>query len=348
VSIEGIGATPIPDGHSMSKRRYGVWARAVVAPRRRMLPALGHRLGRHPRMASSVLVGLRRMPVVRLRTVLYENVSRPLVSRMDAELVVPVRGGSRMLVDTSDMMGRVIAASGVWEPHVTAMVSTLLSAGDVCVDVGAHTGYHTMLAARLVGPGGRVYALEPAPAANAALRANVALNSAANVTVLRIAAGETDGRATIVTPPSGNSGEASTRIVTTAGLDLRTDEVLVHPVASVVDDSDVPRLRLVKIDVEGYEAEVLEGIEPLFVRGSRPAVIVEVHPHRVRETIAAMERLQSAFSLRAFELVRVPTHERFAEVPPPRELVSLERVEELCRDRTLNVVLLADGARLGR
>jgi FkbM family methyltransferase len=267
---------------------------------------------------------------------------------MDAQLVVPIHGGSRMIVDTSDTMGRVIAASGVWEPHVTAMVSRLLSPGDVCVDVGAHIGYYTVLAARLVGPGGRVYALEPSPAVNAALRANVVLNSATQVTTLRVAAGASDGRAELVAPPSGNSGQASTRIVASSGSDLRPDEVRVQPVASVVDESNVRRLRLVKIDVEGYEAEVLEGMESLFVGGARPAVIVEVHPHRVRETVAAMDRMQSAFSLCAFELVRVPPHERFAEVPPPRELMSLAEVEERCREQTLNVVLVSDGTSLGR
>jgi FkbM family methyltransferase len=275
---------------------------------------------------------------------LYVNVSRPLAERMDARLVVPVSGGSRMTVDTSDMMGRVLATSGVWEPHVTAVVRSLLSTGDVSVDVGAHIGYHTLLASRLVGPSGRVYAFEPSVTAYAALRANVSLNAAANVTTLRMAAGASDGRALLVEPPPGNTGEASVRMIVSDGHFAgppEPEEVAVRSVASVVGPQDARRLRLVKIDVEGFEPEVLRGVAGLFAEGHSPALVVEVHPGSARETVAALEQLRSTYALFPFELVRVPSDDRFAPVPPPRDL-DLQDVERRCLNRTFNVLLLAE------
>ena len=96
-----------------------------------------------------------------------------------------------MIVDTSDMMGRVLATSGVSEPHVPPpSFRSLLSAGDVSVDVGApHRLPHAPRVRDSWARSGRVYAFEPSVTAYAALRANVSLNAAANVTTLRMAAG---------------------------------------------------------------------------------------------------------------------------------------------------------------
>ena len=114
-----------------------------------------------------------------------------------------------MAVDTTDVMGRMLATSGVWEPAATAAFRSLLSPGDVCVDVGAHVGYYTLLASKLVGPAGHVFALEPAPSTFEALSSNLASNAVTNVTALRFAAGAAHGRAALYDPPSGNAGRAS-------------------------------------------------------------------------------------------------------------------------------------------
>ena len=262
---------------------YLGWGRSLLSPRERLLPGLGARLGAHPRLASAILVGLRRLPTARLRASVYRHVSRPLVRRMNARLEVPVSGGSRMIVDTSDVIGRSLAVSGTWETHVTPVLARLLTPGDVCVDVGAHVGYFTLLASKLVGAEGSVYAIEPAPATYAALQENLELNSVTNVIALNVAAGAEDGRATLYDPFPGNTGEATMRYVpalwTAREQALASGvEVPVRRVASVVPDAQVTQVRLVKIDVEGYELEVLRGLESWFRAGGGPALIVELHP----------------------------------------------------------------------
>ncbi|MGH3136159.1 MAG: FkbM family methyltransferase [Gaiellaceae bacterium] len=326
----------------MNTRPYGVWARSVLSPRDRLLPGIGQRLGRRPRLAAAILVGLRRIPGRTLRGTVYRNVSRPLAQRMDSRLVVSVTGGSRMNVDTSDMLGRVLATSGVWEPQVTAVFQRLLARGDVCVDVGAHAGYYTLLASRLVGPAGRVYALEPSARAHEALRANLALNAVSNVIALLTAAGASEGSVQLSDPPSGNTGEASVRRDDAMSPKLgagASSTVSVRTVASLLDTADADRVRLVKIDVEGFEAEVLRGLAPLFERGSRPALIVELHPDGASDAVELLAAMSSAYGLTAYELVRNPYRERFAQVPPPREILELHELVELCVSRTVNILL---------
>ena len=185
-----------------------------------------------------------------------------------------------MLVDTADVTGRTIAVTGGWEPHVTAVFSRLLSPGDVCVDVGAHVGYYTLLASRLVGTRGHVYAIEPATTTYAKLRRNLELNEVSNVTALNLAAGAANGRAVLYDGPPGNAGQASMQKPVDTADDLLASgtEVEVLPVVSVVALEHHSRVKLVKIDVEGFEFDVLRGLEPLLDAGVQPAVLMELHP----------------------------------------------------------------------
>ena len=131
---------------------------------------------------------------------------------MDARLEIVVVGGSRMWVDTTEVAGRMLATSGVWEPHVTAVVRQLLGPGDVFVDVGANIGYFTLLGARLVGSRGRVHALEPSARAYPELVANIERNGLTNVVPERVAAGATSGEATLQDVVEGsNIGASSLR-----------------------------------------------------------------------------------------------------------------------------------------
>ena len=136
----------------------------------------------------------------------YRSLSWRLADGLPARIEVSAVGG-RMGVDRKSLLGRVVAISGEWEPHVTNEFRKRLAPGDVCVDVGAHVGYYTLLASRLVGSGGHVYAFEPAPVCHRALLGNLERNGCANVTVFDVAAGAREPTVLLVAP--GASPETS-------------------------------------------------------------------------------------------------------------------------------------------
>jgi FkbM family methyltransferase len=261
-------------------RTYLGWARSLAAPRARLLPGLGARLQARPRLFAAVLLALQKSPRGRVRAAVFGNISRPLIARNVVLLDVAVAGGSRMLVGTSDLIGRVLAVSGIWEPPVTMTFREILQPGDVCVDVGANIGYFTLLASRLVGPDGRVYALEPSGEAHAMLLANLNRNAATNVTALDVAAGAGDGESELYYAHPRNRGASTLRAEAAVSEEegSRTALVRVRALSSVISEADVPRLRLVKIDVEGFELEVLRGLAPLFDHGARSVIVVESNP----------------------------------------------------------------------
>ena len=191
-----------------------------------------------------------------------------------------------MLVDTRDILGSSLATRRLWEPHVTPLFRRLLSEGDVFADVGAHIGFYTLIASEIVGPAGCVDALEPRSTTRELLEMNVKRNEASNVRLLAVAAGA-ERASGVLRMPSG--GDAAMLSLATTGR-AEEDPTTILPLTDVIDSGDVARLSLVKIDVEGYDDRILQGVEPLLSSGAAlPAILLEVHARlnpAVREPVA--------------------------------------------------------------
>jgi FkbM family methyltransferase len=143
------------------------------------------------------------------------------------------------------------------EGDVDAFIRSRLREGAVFVDVGANVGYYTLVASKLVGTAGHVYAIEPVPSTAAFLRVNVKLNGCNNVVVREVAAWSARGRLVLKIPASmygcaSAVREGSSVIVKTSTL----DDIL----------RDEGSIYLIKIDVEGAELEVLRGSQSVLRR----------------------------------------------------------------------------------
>jgi len=153
---------------------------------------------------------------------------------------------------------------GTYEPWIHEVMARYVRPGDWAWDVGAFIGYHSLLLWRL---GAHVLALEPDPANFERLLRNLQANNAQSVRALRLAGGRDAGRAQLqrlVGHPS------QTRVVGDGG----SAECCTVPLDSLLVDFPPPRI--VKLDVEGYEMDVLAGA-PRILRESRPVWIVEAH-----------------------------------------------------------------------
>ena len=163
-----------------------------------------------------------------------------------------------------DVIKRRHVAGVVWEPEVVAALEDHVRPGTVALDVGAYIGTHALLMGRLVGSQGKVYAFEPQRKIYRQLVHNVALNGLEDVVVpLRYALGA-DTRIVEMNPVTATTeGGAS---VGSGG-----DRVELRP----LDSFGFERVSLLKIDVEGFEKEVLAGAVELLTTG-RPAVLIEI------------------------------------------------------------------------
>src|SRR5436190_10823798 len=88
----------------------------------------------------------------------------------------------------AEILTRSLVEGGMWDPTISGLMTNVLRPGMTFVDAGANIGYFSVLGSQLVGPEGRVFAVEPDPLNLAILRANLERLGCSNVTVLPVAA----------------------------------------------------------------------------------------------------------------------------------------------------------------
>lgn len=186
------------------------------------------------------------------------------------------RTGAVFPVLTSDVIQRYLWLFGVWEPHLTAWMRSRLAPGDLVIDAGAHTGYFTLLASRLVGPAGRVVAIEPSPAFHRALTANIAANGCSNVRTINAAISDTLRRMTFYLERSTNLGGTTAVRPRTVEASFEADAA---PLPTLLTEDELATARLIKIGVEGGEAAAVRGLAPALHRLRHEAeLVIEVTP----------------------------------------------------------------------
>lgn len=164
-------------------------------------------------------------------------------------------------------------AIGDNELPVQHAISDALKPGDVFYDVGANVGFFTLIAARKVGGAGAVYAFEPVPA-NARLAAsNARRNGLANVRVMQLAIAERSGEGRLT--EAVHAGGATLSTTTPPPDARRTITVPQVSVDDLVFREALPRPDVVKVDVEGTEIAVLDGMARTLAEHA-PTVIFEV------------------------------------------------------------------------
>lgn len=169
-----------------------------------------------------------------------------------------------------------------------------VSPGQLVVDVGANQGVFTLLFSRLVGPSGGVLSIEPEPALFAALDRNCRLNDANNVTRLQAAAGEKRSPG-VLHCSRFNSGD--NRL--TDSLSGPAVPVEIVPVDEILPAEQVS---LVKIDVQGYELNVLRGMRAVIDRSPAIKVLFECWPAGLRHAGYTRGDLLDFFLSRRFSL----------------------------------------------
>ena len=203
---------------------------------------------------------VRHAPTEMLKPLLVRRLLEPSLRRVPRTFDTTTVDGIRMAGTTRDMIQRYVYVFGVWEPHLTAWMRTRLTQGRTLVDVGANVGYFSLLGSRLVGDAGLVVAIEALPSTFAELQANIDRNAADNVRALNVAATATAQTVTLYGGEAHNSGTTST--IAADGLrQLTSVEGL--PLAQILRPEELATARVIKIDVEGGEVGVLQGLLPV-------------------------------------------------------------------------------------
>ena len=213
------------------------------------------------------------------------------------------------------------------------VIRQVLQPGDLYVDVGANVGMHSLLASHRVGANGRVVAIEPNPTTFRALQLHAMLNNVDNITLLNLGVSDHEGKTDLIGDPSHSGGYSAVD----HGHGMDRIEIQLERLDRIIRAEDLNRPRvLVKIDVEGYECDVLSGMKRILDRRN-VVVSLEVTP-------AWIERAGRTVD----ELLALLTDAGYRILSPMRRRSALRETSYVLTDGSLprteqgDVVLVSD------
>jgi len=198
---------------------------------------------------------LLRMPRFRGKARLEAQFRRAAFSPKSTEVAC----GLKMFLDPVEWAQISLLQDGIIEPKTVELFKRILKHGDVYVDVGAHVGFHSLVARSLVKEGGRVIAIEPQPYNCDRILNNWRVNGFDNLRLYMAVAGAEPGMVELHNQSLSDKSRLSLCLEPVNDL----PQVFIVPMltlASIIERSGIARIKLLKIDAEGYEPEVLEGL----------------------------------------------------------------------------------------
>lgn len=188
-----------------------------------------------------------------------------------------------------------LALDGYWESWITLVLARTVRPGWHCLDVGANHGYYTLVMADAAGPEGRVVPVEPTPRLVELLRQTLDVNGFPDVDVVAKAASDSDGEALQLVIPARRSMNASLRAeVGDSDEAVRVESVTIDSITR-----DWPRVDLIKIDVEGAEESVWQGMQRTIADHAGIVVLLELNVARYDDPRGFLSVIEEAgFRLR--------------------------------------------------
>jgi FkbM family methyltransferase len=233
---------------------------------------------------------------------------RPVLPRGHRLYDVP---GGRIYLDVRESSMMLARALGRYEEAKVQALREFLKPGATFIDIGANKGDFTVLAASIVGPSGRVIAIEPAKNNFRWLRRSVEENAIANAECHQIALGSDNYKGILhLATQSGLHSLLSLPGRVEEGVEIVDVRALDHFIGDAGVDA-------IKIDVEGFEAEVLVGADRTLRNASLTSIFLDIHPDLGVDSAAVMSTL-AGYGLGLYE----PT-------PPYRSIVPAGGVTEV-------------------
>jgi FkbM family methyltransferase len=238
----------------------------------------------------------------RLRTFL----TKLFMPATDGPTVISTSYGFNIIVDPTTDRGleHFLYFYGTFEAGTLHIIRKCLRQNDAFIDVGANIGLMSLLASRLIGQKGKVYAFEPEPATFTILERNIEINRITNVRTFRIALGSAS-TTEIIYSNLARSRESASLIKPQSNSE--GVPIQVETLDKFITTNHVADVRMMKIDVEGWELEVLRGARQLLSSPYAPIICIEyssVHPFYNGQILDLYEYILNINQYRIYKLER--------------------------------------------
>ncbi|MDB5150370.1 MAG: hypothetical protein JWQ57_4390 [Mucilaginibacter sp.] len=165
-----------------------------------------------------------------------------------------------------------LLSTGTYEDEINKLIRISLKPGNIAIDIGANIGLQSIRMAQCVGNSGHVYSFEPLNYLQNKLKRNIGLNKLENITLFPFALSDQAGEITYsIDEHKWNQGTFSLNDKNSGN---KTQQISIKVADQLTEIQELPRVDLVKIDVEGFEFQVLKGLEATLKKHT-PRIIFE-------------------------------------------------------------------------
>ena len=189
--------------------------------------------------------------------------------------IVQVNGYKLSIIPNDTGISSELLMFKTHEPITTKLISKKLTSGMICLDIGSNIGYYALLEHKLVGKEGKVIAIEPSPLNFQYLQKNIKLQDTNNILCYNFAAGNKNGETKFLiyaesngcmTIPDGEEAKFPGKVI----------KVPVKQIDTFLDEIKLEKVDFVRMDVEGYENYIFEGMQNT-LKTHKPIIQIEVH-----------------------------------------------------------------------
>jgi len=223
--------------------------------------------------------------------------------------------GVKMYVDLVDPHTWQLSLGKDKEKAIKEIFLDNIKEGSIVMDVGAHLGEYSLLASKKIGPSGTVFVIEPFQGAVRNIEKNFSLNGFKNYKLFPVALGhkletkviyESEIRGGAYLDPILNNKQLS-----------RQKKTKIETIDNIISSNKIPKIDMLKIDVDGFEYEVLLGCKESFQTKIIKKILCEIHPYHLRKKGLNPEIIYSLlkknnFSLKHLGETRLKTNEILA------------------------------------
>lgn len=256
----------------------------------------------------------------------------------DKSPVVEIQG-SKMYVDSKGLPKgfrrtlQTYAMRKTWEELTTDLFKEVVKEGNVVVDLGANIGYYSLLAARLVGSKGRVYAFEPEPTNYSLLLKNIELNGYHNIIPVSKAVSNAVGTVRLFL----DNQDTGAHTICEPGKKGKSIEVESVTLDEFFKDRE-PRIDVIKMDIEGAEMSALVGMDRILKENNNLRIFVEFYFSGIaRSGSSPQEFIRRLLEDYHFSILTIGDYTKDKEY---LRISNVDELMKLCRgEKTANLLL---------
>jgi len=201
------------------------------------------------------------------------------IKKSNNDLLVKTHGNIIQVNPNDEGLSTELLVFGSHEPDTTEFVSKYLSENMICLDIGANIGYYSTLYSRIVGNEGKVISVEPSPLNFKYLKKNLQSQNQKNFVLFNCACGNSEGKVNFQLDLRANKCKVLDNEIK---IDSQSDiiQVPVRRIDDIIKESGINKLDFMKIDVEGYEWNTLQGGMST-IQKFKPTIQLEIHFTRI-------------------------------------------------------------------